>query len=194
MTGVQTCALPICFGKRGIEGKILAAQYARTHKVPLLGICYGMHMVVIEFARNVLGWKDANTSEVNEQTTHPVIDLMADQNNITQMGGTMRLGQYPCALTPGTKTYAAYGEPEVMERHRHRYEFNNKYRQDFIDAGMVIAGINPQRDLVEIVELTDHPWFVAGQFHPEFLSRPNRPHPLFAGFIHAALEERQQKA
>ncbi len=186
--------LPGGFGKRGIEGKILAAQFARTHKIPLLGICYGMHMVVIEFARNVLGWKDANTSEVDEQTAHPVIDLMADQNNITQMGGTMRLGQYPCALTPGTKTYAAYGEPEVMERHRHRYEFNNKYRQEFIDAGMIIAGVNPQRDLVEIVELKDHPWFVAGQFHPEFLSRPNRPHPLFAGFIDAALKQRQQKA
>lgn len=193
LQNIDGILLPGGFGQRGIEGKILAAKFAREHKIPLLGICYGMHMVVIEFARNVLGWTDANTTEVNEQTTHPVIGLMEDQN-LAQMGGTMRLGKYPCKLTPGTKTYNAYKADEVMERHRHRYEFNNDYRQQFIDAGMIIAGINPQRDLVEIVELKDHPWFVAGQFHPEFLSRPNRPHPLFAGFVGAAIDEHGKKA
>jgi CTP synthase len=178
--------VPGGFGVRGIEGKILAAQYARTHQVPFLGICLGMQCAMIEFARNACDLTDANSTEFNTDTAHPVIDLLATQRTITALGGTMRLGAYPCVLKPGTRAHKAYGITEVSERHRHRYEFNNKYRALFEENGVVFSGQSPDGNLVEIVELTDHPWFVAGQFHPEFQSRPLNAHPLFAAFIAAA--------
>ena len=178
--------VPGGFGERGIEGKILAAQYAREHKIPYLGLCLGMQLMCVEFARNVLGYEDANSTEFDHSTTHPVIDLMLEQRGITDMGGTMRLGLYPCVLQPGTKAAEAYGAPQVEERHRHRFEFNNAYRKVFEENGMVFSGISPDGTLVEISEIKDHPFMVGSQFHPEFLSRPMRPHPLFAGFIRAA--------
>ena len=181
--------IPGGFGSRGIEGKILAIQYAREHKIPYLGLCYGMQCAVIEYARNVLGWSDAHTQEINLNTSKPVIHLMKDQTgNIAtgNYGGTMRLGAYDCKLTDGTTSRAAYGSELVSERHRHRYEFNNDYRAELQKAGLVIAGVNPEQDLVEIVEVKNHPFFVGVQFHPEFQSRPLRPHPLFVDFIKAA--------
>ncbi len=179
--------VPGGFGDRGIEGMILAAKYARTHKVPYFGICLGMQILVIEYARDVLGWKDANSSEINPNTSHPVIDLMSDQkNNI--LGGTLRRGKYSCTVKEGTLAYKAYGEPLIWERHRHRYEFNNKYRQDLLNGGLIISGINPERDLVEIAEVPDHPWMLGGQFHPEFKSRPNKAGPLFREFIKACIK------
>jgi CTP synthase len=178
--------VPGGFGHRGIEGKVRAATLARTTQVPYLGLCLGMQVAVIEFARNVLGLEDANSSEFDESSQHKVIDLMPNQRQLTDMGGTMRLGQWVCCLTPGTKTAQAYGEPIIFERHRHRYEFNNAYRKRAEAAGMVISGRSADNNLVEIVELKDHPWFVGSQFHPEFKSRPTRPHPLFTGFIVAA--------
>ncbi|MEJ5224432.1 MAG: CTP synthase [Anaerolineales bacterium] len=180
--------VPGGFGSRGIEGKIAAAKYARENKVPYLGLCLGMQLMCIEFARNVLGYENANSSEFDRSTPHPVIDLMLEQRAITDMGGTMRLGLYPCVLTPGTKAAQAYGATRVEERHRHRFEFNNHYRAEFEKAGMVFSGLSPDGMLVEIAELKDHPYMVASQFHPEFLSRPNRPHPLFVGLIRAAKE------
>ncbi len=178
--------VPGGFGHRGIEGKILAAQYAREHKIPYLGLCLGMQVMCIEFARNVLGLENANSSEFDHTTPHPIIDLMLDQRDITDMGGTMRLGLYPCVLTPESQAARAYGCREVQERHRHRFEFNNAYRQDFEAHGMVFSGLSPDGRLVEIAEVADHPFMVGSQFHPEFLSRPMRPHPLFLGFIKAA--------
>ncbi|MCY0875962.1 MAG: gamma-glutamyl-gamma-aminobutyrate hydrolase family protein, partial [Firmicutes bacterium] len=151
------------------------------------GICLGMQMAVVEFARSVVGWSDAHSSEINGLTEHPVIDLMSDQVDVEDKGGTMRLGQYPCHLTPNTKAQAAYGQSEVGERHRHRYEFNNAFRSELEAAGLIISGTSPDGRLVEIVELRDHPWFVGVQFHPEFTSRPNRPQPLFRDFVAAAL-------
>jgi CTP synthase len=180
--------VPGGFGSRGIEGKILAAGYARENQVPYLGLCLGMQVMCIDFARNILGLEEANSSEFDRGTKHPVIDLMLDQRSITDMGGTMRLGLYPCLLEPGTKAAAAYGVPNVDERHRHRFEFNNSYRADFEKHGMVFSGQSPDGRLVEIVELADHPYMVASQFHPEFLSRPMRPHPLFVGLLKAAKE------
>jgi CTP synthase len=180
--------VPGGFGSRGIEGKILAARYARENKVPYLGLCLGMQVMCIDFARNVLGHEDANSSEFDRGTEHPVIDLMLDQRSITDMGGTMRLGLYPCLLQKGTKAAAAYGVPRVDERHRHRFEFNNSYRAEFEKNGMVFSGISPDGRLIEIVELADHPYMVASQFHPEFLSRPMKPHPLFVGLLKAAKE------
>ncbi len=177
--------VPGGFGDRGIEGKILAAQYAREHNVPYLGICLGMQIAVIEFARHVLGLDDANSSEINGATKAPVIDIMADQKDIANLGGTMRLGLYPCKLKEESKARALYGEELIQERHRHRYEFNNKYREPFEKAGMLLAGKSPDDRLVEIVELPEHPWFVAVQFHPEFKSRIGRPHPIFNGFVAA---------
>ncbi len=177
--------VPGGFGDRGIEGMIRAAHYARTQKRPYFGICLGMQIVVIEYARNVLGLADANSTEMNEATPHPVICLMPDQNGKVR-GGTQRLGKYECTVAPGTKAEAAYGSQTIWERHRHRYEFNNAYRSNFEKAGLVIAGINPERSLVEIVEAPDHPWMVGVQFHPEFKSRPNRAGPLFREFIRAA--------
>ncbi len=185
--------VPGGFGERGLEGKIAAVQYARENNVPFLGICLGMQMAVVEFARHVLGLTGAHTSEVDPTTPYPVIDLMPDQQHIDEKGGTMRLGKYPCHLSEDSLSFAAYGEADISERHRHRYEFNNLYRQQFIDAGMRIGGVNPDRDLVEVIELPDHPWFVGVQYHPELKSRPNRPHPLFREFVGAALAA-QRKA
>ena len=183
--------VPGGFGVRGFYGKMCAAKYARTHKVPYLGICLGLQTAVCEYARDVLGWDDANSTEFDEATAHPVIDLMPDQVCVTDKGGTMRLGTYPCKLVPGTLAAQAYGNVEqIDERHRHRFEVNNELRPQLVEAGLVVSGTSPNGHLVEIVELPRdvHPWFVAGQFHPEFKSRPTKPHPLFRDFIAAAVE------
>ena len=180
--------VPGGFGSRGIEGKILAARYARENTVPYLGLCLGMQVMCIDFARHVLDLEEANSTEFDRGTEHPIIDLMIDQRSITDMGGTMRLGLYPCLIQQGTKTSAAYGVPNVEERHRHRFEFNNAYRDEFEKRGMIFSGLSPDGRLVEIVELADHPYMVGSQFHPEFLSRPMRPHPLFVGLLKAAKE------
>ena len=185
--------VPGGFGTRGIPGKICAAKYARENKVPYLGICLGLQIAVIEFARNVLGLKDANTTEIDPDTGNPVIYLMPDQYDVTNLGGTMRLGQYPCMLDEESKAYAAYGQQLIHERHRHRYEVNNDYREALEANGMHICGVSPDKHIVEMVELRDHPWFVASQAHPEFKSRPTRPHPLFSGLIGAAVAYREQK-
>jgi CTP synthase len=184
--------VPGGFGIRGIEGKIRAAQYARERKVPYLGICLGMQVAVCEFARNVAGLEGANSSEFDPVTEHPVIDLMREQENVRDMGGTMRLGAYPCKVTPGTKAWEAYGEEVIYERHRHRYEVNNAYRQTLVDAGLVISGASPDGRLVEMIELRDHPWFIGNQGHPEFKSRPTRPAPLFRDFVGAAVRRRSE--
>jgi CTP synthase len=180
--------VPGGFGSRGIEGKIAAAQYAREHKVPYLGLCLGMQVMVIEMARQVLGSDDANSTEFDRSTPHPVIDLMPDQREIAEMGGTMRLGLYPCHLQPDTVAGRAYQEPVIEERHRHRFEFKNTYREILGDHGMVFSGLSPDGRLVEIAEIRDHPFMVGSQFHPEFLSRPDRPHPLFLGLIQASIQ------
>jgi CTP synthase len=185
--------VPGGFGSRGIEGKIQAAGYARENKIPYLGLCLGMQVMCVEFARNVLGHEDANSTEFDRSTKYPVIDLMLEQRAITDMGGTMRLGLYPCMLQPGTKAAEAYGEERVEERHRHRWEFNNNYREEFQKAGMAFSGISPDGMLVEISEVADHPYMVGSQFHPEFLSRPMRPHPLFVGLIKAAKEKSEKE-
>lgn len=176
------------FGQRGIEGKITAIKYARENNVPFFGICLGMQCAVIEFARNVLGFKDANSTEMNPGTTNPVIDLLESQKKITNKGGTMRLGSYPCNVSENTNAWEIYKKKEITERHRHRYEFNNEYLQDFEKAGMIASGINPEGGLVEIVEIKDHPWFVAVQFHPEYKSTVANPHPLFVHFVKASIE------
>ena len=176
------------FGERGLEGKICAVRYARENGIPFLGICLGMQMAVVEFARDVLGYEDAATTEVNPETTHPVIDLMESQKSMTIKGGTMRLGAYRCRLVPGTLAHGIYGQDEIMERHRHRYEFNNAYMAEMKEAGLVVSGINPDAGLVEIIELPTHPFFIATQFHPEYKSTPESPHPLFVRFIRAALD------
>ncbi len=180
--------VPGGFGSRGIEGKIRAAQYAREKSIPYLGLCLGMQIATIEFARNVLGLTDANSNEFNEKTRYPVIHIMDYQKTITDKGGTMRLGAYPCILRKGSKAHEAYKSADISERHRHRYEFNNKYRQDFEKNGMILSGLSPDKELVEIVELENHPWYVASQFHPEFKSRPTRPHPLFRDFVEAVIK------
>jgi CTP synthase len=184
--GADAILVPGGFGSRGTEGKIMAARYAREKKIPYLGLCLGMQLMCIEFARNVLGHEDANSTEFDRSTSAPVIDLMIDQRSISDMGGTMRLGLYPCVLQKGTKAAAAYDTAQVEERHRHRFEFNNAYKAEFEKAGMVFSGMSPDGKLVEIAEIADHPYMVASQFHPEFLSRPNRPHPLFLGLVKAA--------
>ncbi|MBN8695910.1 MAG: CTP synthase [Bacteroidetes bacterium] len=176
------------FGQRGVEGKITAIKYARENNVPFFGICLGMQCAVIEFARNVLGFKDANSTEMNPGTTNPVIDLLESQKKITNKGGTMRLGSYPCNVSESTNAWEIYKKKEITERHRHRYEFNNEYLQDFEKAGMIASGINPEGGLVEIVEIKDHPWFVAVQFHPEYKSTVANPHPLFVNFVKASIE------
>ena len=176
------------FGERGVEGKIKAIRYARENKVPFLGICYGMQWAVVEFARHACGLEDANTTEVDPYTQYPVIDLLPEQKGITEKGGTMRLGLYPCRLVPGSIAAAAYGEPEVAERHRHRYEVNNEYVEILTRHGLRVTGVYPAKNLVEIIELPDHPWFAGTQFHAEYRSRPNRPHPLYREFIGAALQ------
>ena len=177
------------FGTRGIDGKIAASKYAREHKIPFMGICLGMQCAVIEFARNVLKMDDAHSTEMNNKTPFPVIDMMENQKKISGMGGTMRLGAYPCTIKEGTKVHAIYDKIDIKERHRHRYEFNNKYLEDFKTAGMIASGINRKDDLVEIIELTEHPWFIGIQFHPEYKSTVASPHPLFVGFIKAAIEK-----
>jgi CTP synthase len=186
--------VPMGFGPRGTEGKIEAVRYAREQKVPFLGICFGMQMAVIEYARHVCGLARANSTEVDPQTPHPVIDLMTGQRGLTQKGGTMRLGAYPCQLEEGSLARRVYKRQKVSERHRHRYEFNNAYRDQLQSAGLVFSGLSPDGSLVEMIELPDHPWFIASQFHPEFRSRPMDCHPLFRGFIRAALERKSQGA
>ena len=181
------------FGNRGIEGKIEAVHFARTHRIPFLGICLGMQCAVIEFARNVLKMKDANSTEMEPSTKHPVIDLMEEQKGVTAKGGTMRLGAYPCSLVPGSKAAQAYGTTQIQERHRHRYEFNSEYLKDFESHGMKAVGANPDTGLVEVVEIPDHPWFVGTQYHPEYKSTVQRPHPLFVAFVAAALAGKDDK-
>lgn len=183
---VDGIVVPGGFGSRGIEGKIMTAQYARENKVPYLGLCLGMQVMVVEMARNVLHKEEANSTEFDRSTPDPVIDLMPEQTSITDKGGTMRLGLYPCVLKEGSIARDAYGVDQVDERHRHRFEFNNQYREAMEAAGMRLAGLSPDGRLVEISEIVDHPFMVGTQFHPEFLSRPNRPHPLFFAFMKAA--------
>lgn len=180
------------FGERGIEGKIEAVRYARENKVPFFGICLGMQCAVVEFARNVLGLKDAHTTEIDPKTKHPVIGLMEDQKNVTMMGGTMRLGAYDCQLSKGSKAASAYGKSKIVERHRHRYEFNNKYLDQYEAAGMMASGRNPETGLVEVVEIPDHPWFFACQYHPELKSTVLNPHPAFVRFVKEALSRHKQ--
>ena len=189
LCGCSGILVPGGFGDRGIEGMILAAQYAREKGIPYLGICLGMQIAVIEFARHAAGWADAHSAEFSAVTAHPVIDLMPDQVGVTAKGGTMRLGKYPCVLAEGTKAREAYGQREIWERHRHRYECSNVFRPELEAVGLQVAGTSPDGRLVEMVEIADHPWFVGCQFHPEFKSRPDRPHPLFRGFVAAALAQ-----
>ncbi len=193
LADVDAILVPGGFGERGIEGKIATARYAREKGVPFLGICLGMQCAVIEYARNVCGYKGANSCEFAPDTPHPVVHLMPDQENIEQKGGTMRLGAYPCKVLPGSRVHEVYGSLEITERHRHRYEINNEYRADLEKNGLKISGLSPDGRLVEMVEISEHPWFAACQFHPEFKSRPNRPHPLFLGLIAGALEYRRSK-
>ena len=183
--------VPGGFGNRGVEGKITTIKYARENKIPFFGICLGMQLAAVEFARNVCGLTGAHSSELDPNTPYPIIDLLPDQENVVEMGGTLRLGSYPCTLTEGSQAHKEYGEINITERHRHRYEFNNFYRERLTNKGLVLSGVSPDGRLVEIVELPEHPWFVAGQFHPEFKSRPEKAHPLFAGFIKASLENKR---
>lgn len=194
LESVDGIVVPGGFGYRGTEGKIQAAAYAREHKVPYLGLCLGMQMMVVEFARSVVGLEGANSTEFDAHTPHAVIDLLPEQRQVFDKGGTMRLGSYACRLAPGTRARQAYGKDLVHERHRHRYEFNNTYLEALASKGLVISGTLEHGDLVEIVELEDHPWMVATQFHPEFKSRPNRPHPLFCHFLAAAITRSEERA
>ncbi|MFP4016111.1 MAG: CTP synthase [Halanaerobiales bacterium] len=190
LSNVDGILVPGGFGDRGIEGKIRAIHYARENNIPYFGICLGMQCAVIEFGRNVAGYEGANSSEFDPTTHYPVIDLLPEQKDIEDMGGTMRLGLYPCKMPSDTISGQAYKEEIIYERHRHRYEFNNEYRNEYKELGMIFSGLSPDEKLVEIVEIPDHPWFVGVQFHPEFKSRPNRPHPLFVGFVRASLENK----
>ena len=185
--------VPGGFGSRGIEGKILAIQYARTHGVPFLGLCLGMQLTIVEYARNVIGYTDAHSVELDPNTTHPVIALMPDQNGVEDIGGTLRLGAYPCVLDKESRAYQLYGQENISERHRHRYEVNNDYRAVLTENGLRLSGLSPDGRIVEMCELTEHPFFVATQGHPELKSRPNRPHPLFKGFVEASLENKHRK-
>ena len=193
LSDVDGILVPGGFGTRGIEGKIAAARFAREHMIPYFGICLGMQVAIIEYSRHVLGFEDAHSAEFQPQTRNPVIDLMPEQKDVDQLGGTMRLGQYPCVLNEQSKAYGVYKESLIHERHRHRYEVNNDYRDALAEGGMMISGTSPDNRIVEMMELPDHPWFVGCQFHPEFKSRPNRPHPLFAGFVRAAHEYRKRR-
>ena len=184
--------VPGGFGSRGIEGKILAIQYARTHGVPFLGLCLGMQLTIVEYARNVIGYTDAHSVELDPNTTHPVIALMPDQHGVEDIGGTLRLGAYPCVLDKDSRAYQLYGQENISERHRHRYEVNNDYRAVLAENGLRLSGLSPDGRIVEMCELTEHPFFVATQGHPELKSRPNRPHPLFKGFVEAALENKHR--
>ena len=189
LTGLNGILVPGGFGGRGIEGMILAARFAREKKIPYFGICLGMQIAVIEFARNVLGLKDANSGEFVADGKHKVIDFMPGQSEDVDKGGTLRLGSYPCVIAENTTMYRCYGSKLIHERHRHRYEFNNDYRQAMTDAGLCLSGSSPDGRLIETVELTQRPFHVGVQYHPEFKSRPNKPHPLFVGFVKAGLEE-----
>ncbi|MCQ2610058.1 MAG: CTP synthase, partial [Lachnospiraceae bacterium] len=191
--GMNGIIVPGGFGQRGVEGMILAAEYARTKKVPYLGICLGMQVAVIEFARNVLGYKDADSAEFNLTTKNPVIHLLPEQLGVEDVGGTLRLGAYPCKLDKQSKCYKLFGKEVVSERHRHRYEVNNNYRDEYKKAGLILAGISPNGKIVEMIEGSKHPFFIATQSHPELKSRPNHPHPLFAGFIGAAVDTLNSK-
>lgn len=193
LSGVGGILVPGGFGSRGVEGKIRAAKYARENEIPYLGLCLGMQVAVIEFARNVLGLKNAHSVEFDPNTPHPVIALLDEQKKVTKLGGTMRLGKQPCEVKKGTLAEKLYGAFLIHERHRHRYEFNNAYREMFENAGMVFSGTSPDGELVELIELKDHPFFIACQFHPEFLSKPHKPHPLFKGFVAASLAKLNQK-
>lgn len=193
LRGVSGILVPGGFGTRGTEGKILAVNYARVNGIPYLGLCLGLQLAIVEFARNVCGLEDANSIELNPDTEHPVIALMPEQNGVTDIGGTLRLGAYPCRLKEGTKALELYGTADISERHRHRYEVNNDYRPQLIKAGMTLSGLSPDGRIVEMIELRSHPFFVATQAHPEFKSRPDKPHPLFAGFIKAALQHEAQR-
>ena len=190
LKGLNGILVPGGFGDRGIEGKIAAVKFARENKIPYLGLCLGLQIAVVEFARNVLGLEKANSYEVDENSPDPVISMMNEQKNIVDKGATMRLGSYECKVKPGTKGFAAYGQEFIRERHRHRYEVNNDYVERLEAAGLTVSGVNPKRDLVEMVELEDHPWFLAVQSHPEFLSKPSKAHPLFQAFVSASLEEK----
>lgn len=190
---VDGILVPGGFGQRGIEGKILAIGYARKHNIPFLGICLGMQLAIVEFARNVAGLSGASSVELDPKTPHPVIALMPEQNGVVNLGGTLRLGAYPCVLEKGTKAAALYGKREISERHRHRYEVNNEYRSVLCEHGMVLSGLSPDGRIVEMIELKEHPWFIATQAHPEFKSRPNLAHPLFYGLVKAALTYREEK-
>ena len=184
----QGIIIPGGFGDRGVEGMILAANNARVNQIPYLGLCLGMQVAIVEFARNICGMHDAHSIELNPHTTHPVISLMPDQDGIEDIGGTLRLGSYPCVLDKTSKAYTLYGEETIHERHRHRYEVNNDYRNSLTDKGLKLCGISPDGRIIEMIELPEHPWFLATQAHPELKSRPNRPHPLFKGFIEAAIK------
>jgi CTP synthase len=190
---VDGVLVPGGFGDRGIQGKIEAIRYARENDVPFLGLCLGMQCSVIEYARHACGLEGAHSAEFSPLAPHPVLDLMPDQKSVEAMGGTMRLGAMPCRIVPGTLAHRLYGADEVMERHRHRYEVNNDYRDRLEAAGLVFSGLSPDGRLVELVELRDHPYFIASQFHPEFKSRPNRAHPLFGGFVQASLEHAERR-
>ena len=187
---VSGILVPGGFGDRGIDGMIYSIEYARTNKIPFLGLCLGMQMSIVEFARNVLGYEDAHSVEFNPSSTHPVVNLMPDQNGIEDIGGTLRLGSYPCVLDKESKAFELYGSETIYERHRHRYEVNNDYRDNLTNNGMILSGTSPDGRIVEMVEVKDHPWFVGTQAHPELKSRPNRPHPLFLGFVEASLKNK----
>ncbi len=195
LAGVDGILVPGGFGERGLEGMMIASRYAREHGIPYFGICLGMQIAVVEYARNVIGWKDAHSTEVDFKTKHPVVALMEDQiNNLDRIGGTLRLGSYTCRLEKGSRSLEHYGSEEIHERHRHRYEFNNEFTEDFRRAGLLFAGWNPKRGLAEIIEIPAHPWFVGVQFHPEFKSRPDNAHPLFKGFVAASLSGREGRS
>jgi CTP synthase len=189
---VNGLVIPGGFGPRGIDGKLTAIQYARENGLPYLGLCLGMQLAIIEYCRHVIGFTDAHSVELNPSTTHPIIHLMPEQDGVEDIGGTLRLGSYPCVLDKSSKAYELYGEETIYERHRHRYEVNNYYRKDLVKGGILLSGVSPDGKIVEMMELPNHPWFVGTQAHPEFKSRPNRPHPLFKGLIGAALEYKNE--
>ena len=189
---VSGILVPGGFGTRGIDGKLEAIRYARTRNIPFLGLCLGMQLSIVEFARNVIGYRDAHSAEFDPNTNHPIIHIMPEQIGIEDIGGTLRLGSYPCTLNTASKTYEMYKKEQIEERHRHRYEVNNDYRDALTEHGMKLSGLSPDGKIVEMIEIPGHPWFIATQAHPELKSRPNRPHPLFKGFIEAALQHKKE--
>ncbi len=193
LADVDGILVPGGFGDRGIDGMIYSIQYAREQKIPYLGLCLGMQLTIVEFARNILGYKDAHSSEFNPSSVHQVIHIMPDQDGVTDLGGTLRLGSYPCVLSKESKAFRLYGSDHIDERHRHRYEVNNDYRNALTEHGMLLSGLSPDGHIVEMIEIPDHPWFIGTQAHPEFKSRPNKAHPLFKGFIKAALSHQDKQ-